>query len=504
MDELRVLSPTAILGYGFPVESFEEGMKRVPHVIAVDAGSTDPGPYYLGAGKSFTDNNSVKRDLEIMIPAALEAGIPVIIGTAGGSGARPHVALTLELIKEIANEKGLTFKLAVIQSELDRELVRGKLRKGEVEPLFPAKKLTEKEIDEAVHIVAQMGEEPYIKALDMGADVILGGRSYDPSLFAALAIKNGFDKALALHMGKILECAAIASLPGSGSDSMFGYLQQDSFILEPLSPARKCTPLSVSAHTLYEKSNPYVLPGPGGALDLHECTFTPVGDNKVKVAGTKFVPTEGYFVKLEGVRKVGYRTISCAGVMDPVMIAKIDEITTEVKKRVKNNFEHYGFQEFFLDFKIYGKGGVSLFNTTGNTAEVKADNKSVSMPDELLIIIEAVAPTREQANTICGFARSTLLHHGYEGRVATAGNLAFPFSPSDAEMGEVFEFNIYHLMKVDDPVSLFPATYIRFNQGEAILENSNSAHVNNSLCSKIPLINKKSTPNEKGGENHAI
>ncbi len=487
MNELRVLSPTAILGYGFPVESFEEGMKRAPHIIAVDAGSTDPGPYYLGAGKSFTDNNSVKRDLEIIIPAALEAGIPVIIGSAGGSGARPHVALTLELIKEIAHDKGLTFKLAVIQSELDKELIREKLRAGEVEPLFPAKELTEKDLDEAVHIVAQMGEEPYIQALEVGADVILGGRSYDPSLFAALAIKNGFDKALALHMGKILECAAIAALPGSGSDSMFGYLQRDGFILEPLSPLRKCTPLSVSAHTLYEKSNPYVLPGPGGALDLHGCTFTPVGDNKVKVAGTKFVPTEGYFVKLEGVRKVGYRTISCAGVMDPVMIAKIDDITAEVKKRVKNNFEHYGIQEFFLDFKIYGKGAVSLFHATGDTTGGKANNESVSMPNELMIIIEAVAATREQANTICGFARSTLLHYGYEGRVATAGNLAFPFSPSDAEMGEVFEFNIYHLMKVDDPVSLFPATHIRFNQGAMTIESD-----------------KKSTLDVKGGENHAV
>ena len=83
MEEIRVLSPTAILGYGFPLDSFKEGMKRKPHVIAVDAGSTDPGPYYLGAGISFTDRNSVKRDLEIMIPAALEAKIPVIIGTAG-------------------------------------------------------------------------------------------------------------------------------------------------------------------------------------------------------------------------------------------------------------------------------------------------------------------------------------------------------------------------------------------------------------------------------------
>ena len=84
-NEIRVLSPTAILGYGFPEESFREGMRRKPDVIACDAGSTDPGPYYLGAGYSFTDRNAVKRDLSIMIPAALEAGIPVMIGTAGGS-----------------------------------------------------------------------------------------------------------------------------------------------------------------------------------------------------------------------------------------------------------------------------------------------------------------------------------------------------------------------------------------------------------------------------------
>ena len=482
------------------MESFEEGMKRKPHVIAVDAGSTDPGPYYLGAGKSFTDNNSVKRDLEIMIPAALEAGIPLIVGTAGGSGARPHVALTFNLIKEIAKEKGLSFTLAIIQSELDKELIRGKFHEGNVQPLHPAKEMTDKDLDEAVHIVAQMGEEPFINALESGADVILAGRSYDPSVFAALAIKNGFDKALALHMGKILECAAIAALPGSGSDSMFGYLQRDSFILEPLSSARKCTPLSISAHTLYEKSNPYFLPGPGGALDLHDCTFTPVGDKKVKVTGSKFVPTEEYFVKLEGVRKVGYRTISCAGVMDPVMISKIDEITEEVKKRVKNNFEHYGIQEFFLDFKIYGKKGVSLFK--GGEKGAKAEETEV---DELMIIIEAVADTREQANTICGFARSTLLHHGYEGRVATAGNLAFPFSPSDAEMGEVFEFNIYHLMKVDDPVSLFPATYTRFNEGVPTEGNNPSQVKKNTSNVKENQIDKKEHPNnQKGGHHHAV
>ena len=48
--------------------------------------------------------------------------------------------------------------------------------------------------------------------------------------------------------------------------------------------------------------------------------------------------------------------------------------------------------------------------------------KDVKVGDELMIIIEAVAPTQEQASTIW-FARSTMLHFGYEGRIATAGNL---------------------------------------------------------------------------------
>ncbi len=454
MEELRILSPTAILGYGFPMESFEEGMKRKPHVIAVDAGSTDPGPYYLGAGKSFTDRNSVKRDLEIMIPAALEQNIPVIIGTAGGSGGRPHVAFCVDIIKEIAREKSLSFKMAVIQSEFDKDFIKQNLKDGNIEPLFPAKQITEADVDDTVRIVAQMGEEPFMEALEQGADVILAGRSYDPSVFAALAIKEGFDKGLAIHLGKILECAAIAALPGSGSDSMFGYLRKDNFVLEPLSPMRKCTTLSVAAHTLYEKSNPYILPGPGGAINLHECEFVQLDDDKVKVSGSRFVPTDDYFVKLEGVRKVGYRTISCAGVKDPIMISKIDSITQSVKDRVQNNFENYGITDFYLDFKIYGKNGVmAMF-----------DHVDEELGDELMIIIEAVAPTQEQASTICGFARSTMLHFGYEGRIATAGNLAFPFSPSDAEMGEVYEFSVYHLLKIDNPTDVFPIEYIEFNK----------------------------------------
>ena len=84
MSELRILSPTAILGYGFPLASFQAGLERDPHVIAVDAGSTDPGPYYLGAGKSFTGRAPVKRPA-VPIAAALNED-PSNYRHCGGSG----------------------------------------------------------------------------------------------------------------------------------------------------------------------------------------------------------------------------------------------------------------------------------------------------------------------------------------------------------------------------------------------------------------------------------
>lgn len=454
MKEMRVLSPTAILGYGFPMASFGEGMRRKPHVIAVDGGSTDPGPYYLGSGQSFTDRGAVKRDLAIIIEAALEAGIPVIVGSAGGSGGDSHLAWCVDIVKEIGAEVARDFKLASIGAEIHKNVVIEAIRQGKIEPLRPVKPLTEAEAAQSERIVAQMGSEPIIEALEGGADVIIAGRAYDPVSFAALAIKEGFDPGLALHMGKILECAAIASTPGSGSDCMMGYLYEDRFELEPLSPIRQCTTLSVAAHTLYEKTDPYSLPGPGGTLDLRATEFEAVTDRRVAVHGTKFIPSAGYTVKLEGAKKVGYRTVAIAGTRDPRMIHQIDTIIKEVKDRVKDNFKGQ-VDNYYLDVKVYGKNAVM-----GDLEPMTAITSH-----EIGLIIEAVAHTQDIANTICSFARSTMLHYGYDGRVSTAGNLAFPYSPSDFKAGAVYAFNVYHIMTIDDPKALFPITYEQIKGG---------------------------------------
>ena len=83
----RVLAATAILGYGYPLASFAKGLEHDPHVIGVDAGSTDPGAYYLGAGEPLSGAATVKRDLRPMVVAGMEWGVPVIVGTSGGAGA---------------------------------------------------------------------------------------------------------------------------------------------------------------------------------------------------------------------------------------------------------------------------------------------------------------------------------------------------------------------------------------------------------------------------------
>ena len=332
--------------------------------------------------------------------------------------------------------------MAVIKADFSKEDVCRQLAGGRITALPAVPELTKDDVMQSSRIVGQMGIEPVSRALEKGAQVILAGRAYDPVCFAALPVLLGFDPGLALHAGKILECAAIASEPGSGRDCMLGILRGDHFLLQTLSNNRVCTCQSVAAHSLYEKSDPFHLHGPGGSLDLTDTVYEQVNKNTVKVSGTRFVPVD-YTIKLEGARRVGYRTISIAGVRDPLMISKIEEIISLVKQNVADTFQDV--KDYYLHFNLYGKQGVM--------GELEPAREAAH---ELGIVIEAVAATQEDANAIVSSARSTLLHFGYPGRVSTAGNLAFPYSPSDFSVGEVFEFSLYHLLRVDDPLVYFP------------------------------------------------
>jgi len=446
--ELRILSPCGILGYGFPEESFLRGIERQPHVIAVDAGSTDAGPHKLGAGVGIVSVRSTRRDLALLMTHAHRLGIPLIIGSAGGAGARPHVEWTLRIAEEIAREARLGFDAAVIYSDVDPAIVRDKLAAGRIEPLGPAPELTGESLAATRSIVVQMGSEPIVEALDRGAQLIVAGRAYDPAPFAALPIREGYDPGLATHLGKILECGALCAEPGTAKDAIIGYLRQDHFAVEALNPERRCTTTSVAAHTLYEKDHPYLLHGPGLVLDLSACEFEQRSDAGVEVRGSQLQVQERYRLKLEGAAQVAFRTFAIAGIRDPIIVRRIDEVTAGVVESVEQQYPEVRGRDYEIIFHLYGKNGVM--------GELEPEAEPAH---ELGVVIDVVAATQELASAICASARSTMLHYPLPGRKSTAGNLAFPFAPSDVEFGPVYRFTIYHLVDVDDPGELTSIEY---------------------------------------------
>jgi len=448
---MKILSLSGILGYGYSVEGLEKAFERDIDIIGVDGGSSDPGPYFLGSGESFTNRTATKRDVELVLPEAIKKQIPFIVGTAGGSGGEPHLSWAKEIVEEVAQENNLQFKMAVIHCEVDKEYLKGKLREGKVKVLGSKElHLTESSIDETVRFVGQIGVDPFIKALDEGAEVILAGRSCDTAIFAAPAIRAGYDPGLALHLAKIIECGAMCAKPMSASDVILGEIHKDYFTVEPTNPMRKCLVEGVAAHTLYEQANPYYIYEPDGMIDLRETEFIQLDDRTVKVSGSKFVEAKKPTIKIEGVKLAGYRTISIGGIREQLMINNLDSIIEQVRGQVSESLKgKINSDDYELNFRKYGLNAVE-----GGT------NVSDILPSEVGLIIDVVGKTQDIANNVCANTRAKILHCDYAGRKTTAGNIAFPYSPSDISIGPVYNFSAYHLVEVDDLMETVSIEYV--------------------------------------------
>jgi hypothetical protein len=185
MDEVKVLSVSGMLGSGYLESSLKKAMTWNPDFIGCDAGSTDGGAASLGEGKCSFSKAAVKRDLRLALMAARNNRIPFLTGSAGMAGADPNLAWTVDIAKEIAREENLHFKMAIIHAEQDKAYLKRKWREGKIRPLKPAPPYNEEVIDRSEHIVGMMGAEPFIRALEQGAEVVIAGRSSDTAGFSA-------------------------------------------------------------------------------------------------------------------------------------------------------------------------------------------------------------------------------------------------------------------------------------------------------------------------------
>ena len=450
MAELRLLATTAIVGYGFPEESLRLGMKQ-SLILSVRMPAAPIRPSLpFGSGKSFTSPMAVRRDLRMMLRAAIPAGIPVMVSTCGGAGGEPHLLDVVQMVRDIARDDGLTFRMAVIHAEQDKETLKQRVNQGRVRPYSNQPPLDHAMIDRAERIVGLMGPEPYMEALDNGAQVILTGRSTDPAPWAAAGIRAQFSPGVSWYAGKMLECGAEPALPKK-EDCLFVTVREDHIDIEPTSPIRRCTPMSVANFALHENSSPIYHTEPGGVLDTSECQFDAISDRAVRVSGMKWKPADKYTVKLEGVERVGFRSITICATRDPILIRTIDDYLERVHKIIDEKTHAFGVKrdQFKLAFRCYGRNGVM------------ADREPIKngSAHELGFVIEAVADTQDTANAVIAMTRTTMLHSDFPGRLCKEGNMAIPFSPSDFEVGPMYRFSVFHIIEPNSALEMFPIEY---------------------------------------------
>jgi hypothetical protein len=409
----------------------------------------------LATGRAKYSRAAVKSDLALLMRAQAAGGIPLLIGSCGTSGADEAVRWTLDIALEIAREEGLTPRIAVLYSELDAARVAHAASTGLIAPLAPMSSTDPDLFAGCDRIVALMGPEPYIAALEQGADIVLGGRTTDTAVLAAVPLMRGAGAGPAWHAGKTAECGALCSVrPRDGG--VLVRVGAEAFEVEPLSDGNRCTPASVSKHMLYENSDPFLLHEPGGVLDVTEARYAALDERAVQVTGSLF-RTAPYTMKLEGAARSGFQTIMLVGIEDPKVLANIDRFVPRMHDAlVRRVLETIGAQAgpFDISLRPYG------WNAVSGRPVGAAD-----APREIGLLFVATAATQELATQIAKTCNPWFFHMPLEDE-QDLPTYAFPFSPAEIPRGEVFEFRLNHVVHVRSPMELVRTAFV-CAQGES-------------------------------------
>lgn len=448
MKSLKIICPNGHLGFApLKVDSFRLGVAAKPDYIAADSGSDDVGPVPLGSDGCASPRAWQEHDLEHMLLAARELNVPMIIGSAGDTGTNSRVDMYVDIIRQLAKKHGLApFKLGWFHSEVDKELVRSRIRGGSpIEGLDERPALTEEELDATDRIVAMAGVHPYVELLKAGCDVIIGGRSSDSAVFAAPALFHGFPADQAYYLGKVLECASFCAEPYGGKETVMGEISHDDVKVTAMHPVQRCTPASVAGHAMYERSNPYDEFVAGGRLDMRDCVYEQISEKTTRITGARFIPADAVRVKLEGAGKLGERFVGIAGVRDPYTIAHIDEVIAWARQAVVDRFGPDGWE---LHYNVFGRDGIMgplepLRDTPGH---------------ELCVVVQGIAPTKEMAEEVAMTGTRQMFYARLPDVKGTAGSVSFVLDevlPASAG----YRWTLNHTMAVDDPMDLFRTAF---------------------------------------------
>lgn len=435
----RVLVPSGALGLGYDAEALARGVAMRPDLIAIDGGSTDSGPSYLGRGVSKYSRESTKAEWAGLMRAAYDAGCPLVIGTAGTCGTDSMVDWLLDITHEVLAEDGRTARIATLKSEQDP----ARVATTPLTALPGAPDVDADTIRSCNHIVALAGAEQIQAALNTGADIVISGRTTDTAIIAALPLQNGDHPGGAWHGAKIGECGALcATNPQSGVIVID--FDAEGFTVTPLADGAHATPHTVSAHMLYENSDPFILHEPGGYLDVTGATYRAIDDRAVRVAGSVWHRSDAYTVKLEGARVAGFQTVSLVTIRDAHYVANVqawcDDIAVRHAAKVRDRM---GDIAFTCELRVIGQD-----STLG-----ALEPRRVPLA-EVGVMAIVTAASQDTANAVAKLLNPYLLHHPLT-RDEEQPTFAFPFSPAEIDRGAAYVFALHHTMTLADPMAAF-------------------------------------------------
>ena len=441
---VTVLIPTGALGAGVSAELVVRGVAMGVDAIACDAGSTDSGPAYLARGVSKVSRQTIKLDLAICMAAARKAGVPLLIGSCGTSGTDSGVDWTADIALEIAREQGASPRIALLYSEQDPAVLKAKLSEGKTRPLAPAGALTDATIDACNHIVALMGFEPYAEAVRQGADIVLGGRTTDTAVLAAVPLMLGASTAASWHAAKTTECGSLCTVnPRAGGVLM--RIGRDHFEIEPLDPDNQATPYTVSSHMLYENSDPFLLTEPGGVLDVSDAVYEAVNERVTRVTGSRWTE-QPYTMKLEGAGGGDFQSIMLIGIEDPKVLSSLEVFQQRLLAALHGRVRSAIGQEagdYDISLRVYGWNGVSGRTPPAGTPP----------PREVGVLFVATAATQEMATRIAKTCNPAFFHFPLDVGMELP-SYAFPFTPAETERGQLFAFKLNHVVEIADAFEL--------------------------------------------------
>lgn len=439
---------SCFVGAGFSDDSLAAAFERDLCFIGADAGTIDVGPYQLAGQGSIFSEDLCRHDLHRLLVASSRKGIPLVIGSCGGSGSDRGVDWFAGMVRDAAHDESLSLRVARIYAEVDRDYLRGKLRDGKIRPLGDTTlAYDERVIARSERIVGVMGIEPIVAALEDSADVVLAGRTTDPAIFAAIPTMRGLSEAVAWHAGKVAECGSAIAEPVR-NDLLHVLLEESAFRVAPLNRATRCTPWSVAAHQLYENADPRRFIEPSGILDATNAAFEAYDPATVRVSGATFERAVRPTMKLEGVELAGYQSIAMMSYNDRVLLESfpswLNGALGEVDAKVQRVYGDAG-KTAILSVRPYGAGdGTSLFEGT-----------HLRVPQtEVFLLLDVVAANQSMATGVANLAWHTLCHFPAEGWSGGFVTAAWPYNPPVIDRGPIYRFNVNHAVDLDDALEV--------------------------------------------------